>query len=122
MLLVGLYHCPLWVSDRQIEEIIKALPEIVAQALSVPKSKEAQLNPDEIEVTVIDHGKFDRNTLHFEVTIFANDYEARRRNLLERTEQIVDGIKKLRTSTGYTVKENESFVWILLCEGGFKMF
>lgn len=83
MPLVVVCRNPATISDETLRPIAQYLPELVAEALTIPDS-EAMLTPAEVEVWVQDFGPFDVTTKDIEIIIWAHDYPERLRNLDER--------------------------------------
>jgi hypothetical protein len=111
------------VPDIAIEKLVEAMPAIVANALNVPERVEGRLTPEEIEITVVDHGKFDTHTLDLEITIFANDYPERRENLESRNLMIINDLKSAQVVKDYYLAlDKQAFVWVLLMPGSFSVF
>lgn len=110
------------ISDRLISDLIKDLPFIIARALNIDDNDAGKLNEKDIKIKVEDQGRYDINSLDFEVTIFANDYPERRTNLELRTQHIVAGIENWRKKSGYHVSKEESYVWVILGVGAFQKF
>lgn len=108
------------VSDEMTAVLSRALPELVANALSVPNS-DGELTKDDIEVEVRDIGSLDVSTKDVEVIIWAGDYPERSINLDDRREQIIKGIKFL-SDPGIPSGIVSGFVWVMLSPSSFGEF
>ncbi len=110
------------VSKKILKYLTKILPDIVARALHVKERTDGYLTPEDIEVEVKKHGKFDVNTLALQITIVANDYPQRKKNLEDRTTSIInDLLRHPIIKDNSFISKKQAFVWVLLCPGGFKM-
>lgn len=97
-----------------IREVVEALPQLVANALSV---KAGPLVPGDIEVRT--WRVADMDIVHHDVgiVVFANRYPEREAKLEKSTEKIKASVEDLLAGTGLT-----SYVWILLGLGSFREF
>lgn len=120
---------------HQAKKLVKKLPCIVAEALSVPGT-EGELSADEIEVkvelfssirevkntagfTCLDTSKDvmkDISTKDIEIIILANYYPERNKNLDERQKIILNRVKE------FISPEFSGFVWVLLTPSSFGEF
>ena len=108
------------IRDDMIRALVSALPEIIADALTVPNS-DGVLTRDDIEIRVSGIGPFDVSTKDLEVIIFAGDYPERKADLDQRKEKIIEGIKSL-SSPGGMIETISGFVWIVLSPNSFGEF
>lgn len=108
-----------------------ALTRAVAEALHVEEDPDAHLTEDDIEVIVRDvRHDLDVGNVTLAITVFANDYPARKANLDERREKIEEAVRAFIASE-FFVKEcllkfqkelkrdKKAFVWVLLAPGSF---
>lgn len=102
-----------------INKLAKALPEIVALALSVENNPEAHLSPADIEVWVHRANELDVNAKNLEIVIWANLYPERLANLNEREERIRNFVKKFLADVIPGGVSASGFVWVLLANGAF---
>lgn len=98
-----------------LPKLVKNLPPIVAEALSVPGT-EGELAPGEIEIKVESFGPRDIHTKDIEIIVWANEYIERKRNLKERQEIITRKVRELLPP------DTTGFVWVLLQPGSFGEF
>lgn len=104
-----------------VHKLAKKLPEIVADALDAGQggNKEASLFPREVEVWVQESGALDVNTRDLEIIIWANSYPERLKNLEQRKNKIVRGVRKVLGTRNSSLS---GFVWVLLQPGAFGAF
>lgn len=116
MPLVVIQHKAGRVLDDMLSKLSQAMPEIVASALDVEENKSARLTPNDVEVHVQESGKFDVNTKDLEIVIWANSYPERLKNLEQRKEAIIQGV---RTFLADYDRNLFGYVWVLLQPGAF---
>jgi hypothetical protein len=121
MPLVVIQYKRLYLNEDMIHELAKHLPEIVADALDAGQegNNEARLFPGEVKVLVQEPGKLDVNTRDLEIIIWANSYPERLKNLEQRKNKIVRGVRK---ALGNYSRNLSGFVWVLLQHGAFGRF
>jgi hypothetical protein len=88
------------------------LPTIVAEALTIPGT-EGELSFLDVEVYVSDFGSLDTYNKQIEITILANKFPERLKNLKERHNKIINSIKTL--TPGAVI--GEISVWLNLIDG-----
>ena len=98
----------------------ESLPFIIATGLNVPGNRAATLSPDEIEVSFRERSTFDVSTNDFDITVFANYFPERAKNLQTRTQDIerrlATGLSKARIAPAYVVLFS---VYVRLANAGF---
>jgi len=101
------------VTDQDLKPLLNVIRPIVAQELTIPGT-DGELNPDEIEVEVRHVGCLDQNSLAIAITIVANEYPERLRNLEERRQLIGQRLRKWLPSGIH------GSLWVLLQPGSFE--
>lgn len=96
--------------------IIEALPGIIASNLNLPGCASGQLTPEEVEVFVVPQSGLHIIHRDVNVVVLANDFEARKANGQERSDNMREALKKLLPA-GLT-----GFVWVLLAPGFYAEF
>lgn len=122
MPLVVVNRNPKSFDERSLENLVRALPDLVASALTC-ENPDGELTAKDIEVWVQDSGPFDVNTKDVEIIIWANLYPERQADLDRRQRYITGGIKALMNAGDIaTVKRISGFVWVLLQPASFGEF
>lgn len=95
------------------ESLAKELPGIVAPALTLPEQErlEGQVTSGDIIVWCVEGGQADVNTKDLEILIWAHDFPERKKNLDERKDSILQGVRRFLDDYDRNVS---GFVWILL--------
>lgn len=125
MPLVLLNRDPKVIDDGTAVSIGFRITHAVAAALHVEEDPNAHLAAEEIEVLVRDvRHDLDICHLPLAITIFANDYPARKANLDERRGQIEDDLRGYLGAMGKEYSKTilgkqKAFVWILLAPASF---
>ena len=99
-------------TDINFIKLINFLPDVVAEALSVPGT-DGELTPAEIEVCVSDFNILDRYSKPLMIIVMSNEYPERLQNLEKRASFIAAEIRK---QTGI---QSGFFVWVHLVKGAF---
>lgn len=104
-------------ADRELKELAealaKALPDIIAPNLTLPKREllDGQVNSDDIKVYCVEGTRADVNTDDLEIMIWAHDFPERKANLDDRKDAIIKGVHQFLADYDRNVS---GFVWILL--------
>ena len=95
------------------ENLAKALPDIVAPALTLDKREnlDGKVTSNDIIVWCVEGGQADVNTKDLEILIWAHDFPERKANLDERRDTILKGVRAFLADYDRNVS---GFVWILL--------
>lgn len=109
---------PVLVADTFISQLVSALPEVVADSLTVPGT-DCEVMGSDVGIEVRDHGPLDKPTHDLEVTIWAGRHEQRSRNLEQRRLVIQGAVQTLLGAWSYERYTPSGFVWILLVEDAF---
>jgi len=112
MPLVIVKRDPEKVSDKKIAILSRALPAIVAKALSTGKGTKGELASGKIQVWVQDVGQFDRNVPEIGIIILAQLYPAIEKNLDHRRKEIENSVAAI------LFRSNDGFVLVLLVKKG----
>lgn len=108
---IVLLKCKQFAGLEEISRILaERLPHIVSEALDTPENTNARLTPGDIEVEFRWATPRDVNYKDIEITVIAHDYPERTRNIEERKDKIIAGVREFlrdydRNLTGW--------VWIL---------
>lgn len=116
MPLVVVQHKAGRITEQMLENLAKAMPEVVATALNAPENHDACLSPSDIEVWVQESGKFDVNTKDLEIIIWASSYPECLRDLERRKDVIVQAVRKFLADFDRNLS---GFVWVLLQPSAF---
>lgn len=93
-----------------LHEVMDAMPQIVADALTAPADPDGELGPEDVNVWEAELPEFDYHDIdHHDlvITVLANNFPSRMANLDERRQQIIDKVRPL-LQKGVTF-----FVWVL---------
>jgi hypothetical protein len=116
---VFIYHKP----DRKLKSLAgnlaRALPEIVAPALSFPYPlvRNGRVSPMDIMVLCREGSEADIHTEDLEIFVFAPDLELRRKNLNERKDDIIVGVRKFLVANKSNASAYVS-VWLMPTASG----
>lgn len=111
------------IAEEVVARLAKLLPLVVGRALDAPESQDSRLTPGEVEVWVQESGRLDVNTKHLEILIWANSYPERLRNLGERRDAILQGVRSFLRAfpNGYVLNFSVS-VLVQLQPGAYGEF
>ncbi len=100
-----------------IEEVLEAIPAIVARVLSVEGDPDTTLTPEDVAVYPFELGPHDRQQEDVGIYVYADFFESRQRNR-NRCESEIE-----REVGGLLFDDQTAFAWIRLAEsGGFTQF
>ncbi len=129
MPLVLLNRDPKEISDGLAQAIGGMLTKAVAEALDVPEEPDGRLAPTDVEVMVRDvRPNLDVNCVALAITVFANEFPARKANLDERREIIEEKVRKFLRQVDDAAggrrlhrlcQGHQVFVWVRLAPASF---
>lgn len=102
------------ISDQTLSQIVKSLPKIVSDNLSISEKPEITLSPSEVGIRCFDTGPFDTQMRAVEIIIVAHDYPERHVKIEEKARTIA---REVHDATSCGLKS--IWVWVLLEQGGF---
>jgi len=104
------------VSDGLFRDLIDALPELVASALTC-ENPDGKLTAADVELWSRQRDDVhDRGFKDLQIVVFANDYPERRVNLDERQKMLKDSIRELLPSGVH------GWLWVRLAPSSFAEF
>lgn len=110
-------------SGNRVLDLARALPAVVAGALTIEPPELGQLRAEEIEVRLRMVDIYDINASPLSIEIFANAYPARQANIQERTNLIASAVNRFIDEHHPNMRDRlgkkQSFVWVLLAPAGF---
>jgi hypothetical protein len=104
-------------TDAVVRQISKKLPKIVASALSCKIDKKGKLTEKDVAIELMLHGEDDINVKPISITIIANTYPERSKNLMERTMKILKAISEMQLPQ--YLQKNKISIWVQLVDGAY---
>lgn len=105
--------------NRELAVFTKAIPAIVADALTCADAG-GVLEARDIEVRVLQTGKYDVNGLEMAMDILASDYASRKKNLDHRNAEIQAGCSRKLHDLG--LDGMTAGIWVMLMPASYRTF
>lgn len=106
---------------RVLYELSGYLPRIIAEHLSTGADSPGALVPDDIMLNFNEYGLGDvRGKCILLITVEANLYRQRSRDIDRRTKEIKDAIAALPCFSTLHLKDDQWHVWVRLSKGSFR--
>ena len=101
-----------------LEDFVKSLPAVAAQALSCEEGGE--LKPEDIMIELDSHGPNDTNVKEFQMRIYAHDYPSRRTNLDDIRKTIALHLMNSFQEIFCRGREPSWYVWVFLSQTSYE--